>query len=91
MRINSINNFSNIYNNNKTSFKHVAVPYPEYENGYKPQPHHSKFKIDSIVNKLSELFTPEVTKQADEIKQQIDIVCDDEDQSPKDNLLSVLA
>lgn len=87
MRVNSISSF-NYKNNNLQSFKHTAVPYPEYEGSYN-QNDKSIYKIDVLINKISDLFHPEVSKSAREIKSQIDKIC--EDNSPKDSLMSVLA
>lgn len=89
MKINSINSL-NTYNKAYTpSFKHTAVPYPEYESGYKPKPISNKSKIIGFVDKLSDLFKPEVTEEAKNIKSNIDRICDDG--SPKQHLLSVVA
>lgn len=74
MKINSISSFN--YNVNKTSFKHSAVPYPEYESAYSYN-NDSEFvsqKVDSIVAKLSSLFSPKVTKEAKSIKSDIDSI-----------------
>lgn len=85
--INTISNYSNKLNN--PSFKHTAVPYPEYENAYVHKQVGFHDKISILVAKLSDLFHPEVTKQANEIKSQIDSIYDDK--SAKKQLVSVLA
>lgn len=88
MKINSINNIKPNYN--KQSFKRTAVPYPEYNKAYT---YDSKTEnvINSLVNKISELFHPSVTKEAIDIKQKIDSIYDPQVKSPKTQLLSVLA
>ncbi len=88
MKINSINNTS--FNNNKSiSFKKTAVAYPEYRNAY-IYPETSKGAINSLVEKISGLFHPQVTKEAVEIKAKIDSIYATQ-QTPKEQLLSILA
>ena len=88
MKINSINN--TLYNNNKSiSFQKTAVPYPEYRKAY-IYPETSKSAIDSLVNKISGLFHPQVTKEAVEIKSKIDSIYATT-ATPQEQLLSVLA
>ncbi len=88
MKINSINNSFN-YNLNKPSFKHTAVPYPEYENAYNSNYNNDDNKISILVKKISELFNPQVSKQADVIKNNIDEIYDNK--SPKAHLISIFA
>ncbi len=74
MKVNSINSFN--YNINRPSFKHSAVPYPEYESAYSYN-NDSEFvsqKVDSVVSKLASLFSPKVTKEAKSIKSDIDSI-----------------
>ena len=88
MKVNSINSIK--YNTYKQSFKHTAVPYPEYEKAYKYTTS-SENIVSSIINKISDLFNPEVTKEAIEIKSKIDKLYSVKTPSPKEHLLSVLA
>lgn len=90
MRVSSINSF-NQYNciKNKQSFKHTAVPYPEFENSYKTKPASVKFSINNIISRISELFHPQVSKDAKEIKNQIDKIYDKK--SADKHLVSALA
>ncbi len=88
MKINSINN--TIFNNNKSiSFKKTAVPYPEYKKAY-IYPETSNGAINNLVDKISALFHPQVTKEAVDIKSKIDSIYATP-QTPQDQLLSVLA
>ncbi len=94
MKVNSISSFN--YNSIRPSFKHTAVPYPEYESAYYKDPETIGTKILSIADKISELFSPKVTKEAEEIKSGIDKLYSKQtekknDVSPKKQLLSVLA
>ncbi len=94
MKIKSINSFN--YNSTKPSFKHTAVPYPEYESAYYNTPDTLGTKISDLVCKISELFSPKVTKEASEIKENIDNIYSAKNKeiselSPKKQLLSVLA
>lgn len=87
MKINSINN--TISNNNKSiSFQRTAVPYPEYRAAYIYPEQTST--ITSLVNKISELFHPQVTREAVEIKSKIDSIYATQ-ATPQEQLLSVLA
>ncbi len=87
MKVNSINTINTLNNNySKLSFKHTAVPYPEYEAAY----YNTNSLLDSIVDKISQLFSPKVSKEADKIKTQIDNIYDQKT-NPKKQLLSVLA
>lgn len=72
MKVNAISSFN--YNSNRPSFKHTAVPYPEYENAYYNTPDSLETKIIGLANKISDLFSPKVTKEAAEIKSGIDTV-----------------
>lgn len=72
MKINSISSTNYINNSYKQSFKHVAVPYPEYENAYIAKHTNPENKIAALINKISDLFHPEVTKEAKNIKSKID-------------------
>lgn len=77
MKINSISSFN--YNVNRPSFKHTAVPYPEYESAYSYN-NDSEFvsrKVDSVVSKLAALFSPKVSKEAKAIKSDIDSIYKD--------------
>lgn len=95
MKINAINSAS--YMTTCVSFKHSAVPYPEYESAYyknTTQPD----AITRVVDKISALFTPEVTKKSQEIKNDINKIYNngksinvDFSTNPKNHLLSVLA
>lgn len=94
MKINSINTIN--YNNKVQSFKHSAVPYPEFENAYYYVPDTFESKVSSLVFKIAALFSPKVTKEAMEIKSGIDSIYDSgNSKQSKDNsrkyLLSVLA
>ena len=90
MKINSINN--TISNNSKSiSFQRTAVPYPEYRSAYLPSSEYSsQSRISLIVDKISKLFNPEVTKEAKQIKNQIDNLYAQQ-QTPKEHLMSVFA
>lgn len=88
MKINSINNVTSNYN--KQGFKRTAVPYPEYNKAYTYNSQ-TESVINSLVDKISELFHPSVTKEAVDIKQKIDSIYDPQPNSPKAQLLSVLA
>ena len=85
MKVNSINNLYNY--NNKQSFKRTAVPYPEY--AYACNENDSV--LNTLANKISQLFSPKVTKDAVEIKSKIDKIYDPASLSPREQLLSVLA
>lgn len=90
MRVNSINNYN--YNSNIPSFKHTAVPYPEYPNAYNVKESQIETKIISAIDKLTDLFSPKVSKEAMEIKSGIDsIYSDSPKKAAKQRLLSVLA
>lgn len=89
MRVSSINNVS--LNNNSLTFKRTAVPYPEYRSAYLPSTEYSsQSRISLLVDKISKLFNPEVTKEAKQIKNQIDNLYNQQ-QTPKEHLMSVLA
>ena len=88
MKINAINNINNNYN--KQSFKRTAVPYPEYFKAYTQQCKTERV-FNTLVDKISDLFHPDVTKEAVEIKSKIDKIYDPKYVSPKGQLLSVLA
>ena len=88
MKVNSINTINNNYN--KYSFKRTASPYPDYENAYLYAKSSDTF-VNSLINKITALFNPEVTKEAVEIKSQIDKLYSVKTPSPKEQLLSVLA
>lgn len=79
MKINSISSTNYINNSYKPSFKHVAVPYPEYEDAYIVKHTNPANKISVIINKISDLFHPEVTKEAQNIKSKIDQACENGD------------
>ncbi len=81
MKINPINNITY----SKQSFKHTAVPYPEYEKAYI-----YITEDKSIFDKISKLFNPKVNKEAQRIKTVIDNTYNGTP-NPKKQLLSVLA
>lgn len=92
MKINAIN--SATYMTSGLSFKHSAVPYPEYEDAYNIG--NKSDTITRVVDKISALFTPEVTKKSQEIKNDINKIYSDGknvdlSNNPKKHLLSVLA
>jgi hypothetical protein len=91
MKINAINTI-NYNNTNKPAFKHVAVPYPEFESAYHKQTYTVEEKLNAILDKISALFTPAVSKEASTIKTGIDTIYETEKQlnTPK-NVLSVVA
>ncbi|HIS88765.1 TPA: hypothetical protein IAA87_05020 [Candidatus Avigastranaerophilus faecigallinarum] len=94
MKVNSINSFN--YNSTIPSFKHTAVPYPEYESAYYKNSDTFSEKIQNIAEKIAALFSPKVTEEAAKIKANIDSVylnksSLDDNLSPKKQLLSVLA
>lgn len=75
MKINYISNINNFSNYSKAvKFGHTAVPYPEYEHIQTSNNQHDVFSI--ISHKISDFLHPEVSKQAKEIKSQIDSVFD---------------
>lgn len=88
MKVSSINNIS--HNNSRISFKKTAVPYPEYNSSYSYDSQSDKM-IYSLISKISELFHPDVTKEAANIKSKIDNIYEPKTVNPKDRLLSVLA
>lgn len=69
MKVSSINTIK--YNSNMASFKHTAVPYPEYSYAYSNS-HSLEKKISNIIDRITDLFHPSVTKEAKNIKSQID-------------------
>ena len=89
MKVNSINTLYNNYS--KLSFKHTAVPYPEYESAY----YNSSNGFSALAEKLSQLFSPKVSKETINIKSKIDSIyeqkSDKNNLNPKKQLLSVLA
>ena len=91
MKINAINSVN--YMTGGVSFKHVAVPYPEYEDAYYVKKQDSSF--NKIAHKISALFTPEVTQKSKEIKEGINKIYEAQelnlDNNPNEHLLSVLA
>lgn len=88
MKINSINNTYN-YKNNVQSFKGGAVPYPEYASAYIVT--RETGIVDSLISKVSKLFTPEVSQESAKIKNQIDSLYNVNLENPKKALLTVLA
>ena len=80
---------------NNISFRHTAVPYPEYENAYYTQ--NQPQVVSRVIEKISALFTPEVTQKSQEIKNGINKIYEAGKQkpefsgNPKKQLLSVLA
>ena len=93
MRVNSINNINYTnYSKSVPSFKHTAVPYPEYPNAYKPCDRSIESTIITTIEKLTDLFNPKVSKEAQEIKSSIDsIYANSAKQAAKQRLMSVLA
>lgn len=90
MRVNSINNINN--NLNKANFKHTAVPYPEFASAYEIVENPIETKIVKVIDKLTDLFSPKVSKEAKEIKAGIDsIYCLPPKKAAEQKLLSVLA
>ena len=91
MKINSISSF-----NSNINFKRTAVPYPEYINGYK-NIYHPTFEnqVTNVINKVSEIFSPEVSEQSNKIQTGIDGLykasANLDAKKPKEQLLSVLA
>ena len=70
MKISPINTYSN-YKTNSVSFKHTAVPYPEFES-YDMQEQTLDAKLSAFAKKVSSFFSPKVTQEADKIKTGID-------------------
>ena len=89
MKVNAINNTYNFKNNNVQSFKGSAVPYPEYASAYVFTKETGL--VDSLISKVSKLFTPEVSKESAKIKNQIDTLYSITTENPRKALLSVLA
>lgn len=89
MKINSINNTYNNRNNNVQSFKRSAVPYPEYASAYVFT--RETGIVDSLISKVSKLFTPEISSESAKIKSQIDNLYSTNLEDPKKALLTVLA
>lgn len=92
MKINSINSIN--YMSKEISFSHTAVPYPEYENAY--YYHNNQSSINRAVDRISALFSPEVTQKSQFIKDNINKIYDKNIQQnsynePGKHLLSVLA
>ena len=61
MRVNAINNVN--YNRSVPSFKHTAVPYPEYINAYKPCDRSIESTILSTIEKLTDLLVQKLLKK----------------------------
>ncbi|MCD7878716.1 MAG: hypothetical protein LUG16_02140 [Candidatus Gastranaerophilales bacterium] len=90
MKVNSINSLQ--YMTNTQSFKHSAVPYPEYQNAYEVKSSDFTDSIDSFIGKIADLFNPKASKEAAVIKSEIDDLYDDDSKkTPKEHLLSVFA
>ncbi len=89
MRVAQINNYSYNANMQKQSFKHSAVPYPEYIDAYVWDEVGLQDRIMNVVSRISELFRSDVTDEASKIKSQINTIYDET--NPKKQLLSVLA
>ena len=90
MRVSSLNNIN--YNKSIPSFKHTAVPYPEYPNAYNVCEKTVEKTIMDTIGKLADLFSPRVSKEAQEIKASIDsMYADSAKKAAKQRLLSVLA
>lgn len=88
MKINAIN--SAIYSKGRPGFKSTAVPYPEYRDAYIIERLPLDERISNFVSRISDLFTPSVTKEAKEIKSEINSIFEDDETNPKEQLLSVL-
>lgn len=88
MKINSIS--SAIYTTGRPGFKSTAVPYPEYKDAYIIERLPLDERISNFVSRISDLFTPSVTKEAKEIKSEINSIFEDDETNPKEQLLSVL-
>lgn len=82
MRVNAINNFYPQVQ--RTSFGHTAVPYPEYEKAYHKNTGNNI--VNSFALKLSSVFSPEVKKNAREIKNEINGLYDNTDKNVKKSL-----
>lgn len=79
MKINSINSINTFGRPGAPrSFKHTAVPYPEYENAYIYDSSDNKGFFGKIAEKISDLFNPAVSKEAKDIKSQIDTIFGEE-------------
>lgn len=92
MKINSINTINNTNVIKQASFKRTAVPYPEYKDAYYADRDNIQDTITTIISKISDLFHPEVTKEADKIKSKIDDIYDRyPEKAVRKQLLSVLA
>ena len=90
MRVSSLNNIN--YNKSVPSFKHTAVPYPEYANAYNVCEKSVEQTIIDTIGKLANLFSPNVSREAQEIKAGIDSMYPDSaKKAAKQRLLSVLA
>lgn len=92
MKINSISSFN--YNSNNINFKRTAGPYPEYANGYKLQQSSFEKQVTNVIDKISAIFSPEVTNESAKIKSGIDNIYTNkalQDSNPKAQLISVLA
>ena len=90
MKVSSINNINNYKAVRNVSFKNTAVPYPEFKSAYEKQTQNSDF-ILALTDKIAKLFSPEVRKEAANIKGSIDAAYDVKTQKPKKALLTVLA
>lgn len=73
--INSINTFGRP--GSPRSFKQTAVPYPEYIDAYIYDSADEKGFFGKIADKISDLFNPQVSKEAKEIKSQINTIFDE--------------
>lgn len=90
MRVSSLNNIN--YNKSVPNFKRAAIPYPEYPNAYNVCEKSVEKTIIDTIGKLSDLFSPKVSKEAQEIKAGIDSMYPDSaKKAAKQRLLSVLA
>lgn len=82
MKISAINNYSSYATPLKPqSFKHTAVPYPEYRI-IEQQTKNGLGVISGFEKLLSSIFHPEVTKEAVKIQKQLDTIFAD-NQHPK--------
>lgn len=79
MRINAINNFYPQVQ--RTNFGHTAVPYPEYEKAYHRNTGNNI--VNSFALKLASVFSPEVKKNAEDIKTEINGLYENADKGKK--------
>lgn len=78
MKINSVNSIGTFSRPGgaSMSFKHTAVPYPEYYDAYIFTAQEDKNIFGRLADKISDLFNPKVSKEAEEIKSKINTIFD---------------